>query len=291
MNIAISGFFHTLQACHFSLFSELKSMSDDFTIDLLVFPCQGFKTEETARMLSELPQVSNATPLPSLTPLDESILCRYAGIVQFTPDPFPLPLSRPVLTSLPKSSDTKFVLNLARPHPDFVSAWSLFGRRRSPREFTTVRVSDAIIQAALTAAQRSPSAGNLQAYSIIQITNPDVMARIAAVSLDQQCVARSAGLFVIVMERHISEMKYRERGFLLFSPQDAAIACSHLQLALEAFGVQSRWVGAFDDRLIADIVGLTGSRVVAAVLTFGYGIEDGKATARRRLEEYVTVIR
>jgi hypothetical protein len=50
--------------------------------------------------------------------------------------------------------------------------------------------------------------------------------------------------------------------------QDVTIACAHVQLALEAVGVQSRWIGAFKKESAGPVLGLKGANI-AGFLTFG----------------------
>jgi nitroreductase len=88
---------------------------------------------------------------------------------------------------------------------------------------------------------------HLQAYSIIHVRNKRILSKLAEASLQQQIVAECSGLFTFVVEAERSAVKYRDRGRRLYALQDTTIVCAQLQLALEAHGIQSRWIGAFND--------------------------------------------
>jgi nitroreductase len=174
-------------------------------------------------------------------------------------------------------------------HPDFLAARSLFQRRFSPDKFTSEPVSDFAISSALEAARRSPSAGNLQAYSLLVIKNAKIRAKLARAGLgpsNSGMVAEAPGLIAVVIEREQSAVKYRDRGRTLYAVQDATIACSHLQLALEAHGLQSRWISAFDDSAVQSILDLR-NRSVAGFLVLGHAAPPADVAPRRAMQHYV----
>jgi nitroreductase len=90
----------------------------------------------------------------------------------------------------------------------------------------------------------------------------------------------------VVVEREQLAAKYRDRGRNLYALQDATIAGSHLQLALEAHGLQSRWIGAFDDSAVQSILDLR-DRNVAAFLAIGHAAPSLDRSPRREIGQYV----
>jgi hypothetical protein len=93
----------------------------------------------------------------------------FSGAI-FTPNCFEIDTTWPVIHS-GETAKPHFVLELPIPHPDVSAAGHIFRSRYSPREFSADAIPPELISAALQAARRSPSAGNLQAYSLILITN------------------------------------------------------------------------------------------------------------------------
>ena len=183
-----------------------------------------------------------------------------------------------------------FYLTFNFPHPDVSSAMSLFMNRFSPSEFTGEPISESILNNVIQAANRSPSAGNLQAYSVFLVLRQDLIQKISEFC-SQPRVATASGLFVIVTEPSLSSIKYRSRGEKLYSIQDATIHCSHLQLALEEFGLHSRWIGAFREDDIKSLFRLQEQKVIA-ILIFGYPKSPPKHHSKRRnISSYLTIIK
>jgi nitroreductase len=84
-----------------------------------------------------------------------------------------------------------------------------------------------------------------------------------------------------------SAAHYAARGERLFSIQDATIAASHAQLAATALGLGSCWVGAFDNRRVAQIIGSPAHLRPVCMLAIGYAAEQPGRTPRRPLSELV----
>jgi nitroreductase len=295
MKVAVAGFFHTLRSCHFATFSQIQSLTSNsgqpLALVLLVVPCRGLLATDTEQMLRTLPNVASVHIITPSVPVNGTLLtslgCR--GVVQFDLDATLHDIDWPPVASFP-TRHPQFIIKLSGPHPDFKVAAGVFEGRSSPKQFTETPVDPIIISGALQAARHSPSAGNLQAYSIILVTKKLLLAKIAVAAKNQESVSTAAGVFVFVIERERSSGKFGERGASVYAPQDTAIACSHLQLALEAFGVQSRWIGAFHDAELAEVLALRG-KDVCAILAFGYSVDDQRVSARRPLDQYVTIIK
>jgi nitroreductase len=290
LKIAIPGWFHSLQPPHFALFDRLLDHAPQPLLALLVLPFPGFDISATRAMLSSLPLISEVHALPRHSRIDADAMARlgFTAIAICDPNPFPIDLPWPIVSAVPPRGGN-FVLQLAQPHPDIAVAQSVFMRRYSPQTFSMDPVPDSIVQSALSAAQRSPSAGNLQAYSVVYITNPALRARLGESAVRQEIILEGAGIFAFVVEPEISAQKYRDRGRRLYALQDATIACVHMQLALEAHGVQSRWIGAFREGDMQRLLGL-GDRPVAGLLVFGYGMPRRSPSLRREISEYVSVV-
>jgi nitroreductase len=291
--VAIAGWFHTLQATHFTTFTQiLSSVSPRFpgmsvTLHLLVIPTAGFDTDSTVRMLRSLTPISDVTVVgPSFSLTDES-LAPFLGAVIFTPNFFSLQTSLPIVRAA-HLSRPGFVLEVALEHPDFSAATRLFHARYSPREFADAPIPPILLDTALEAARRSPSAGNLQAYSLIIVTSRESLDALSEASHQDKFSAAAAAI-AFVADRARSAAKYGPRGQDFFAVQDATIACAHLQLALAAVGVQSRWIGAFREEPAGAALGVAG-RDVVGFLVAGFGVPRTRRSSRRAQGEYVRAI-
>jgi nitroreductase len=161
----------------------------------------------------------------------------------------------------------------------------LIEERHSTRAWQERAVEQDKLDAVLNAANRAPSAGDLQAYSIVIVRNSEARQRLAKAALDQEFVAQAPVVLVFVAEPTRSAIKYGRRGESLYAVQDATIACAYAQLAAHDVGLSACWVGAFRTKDVQEIVGATGQEIPVALLPIGYAAETPFVTPRRALSD------
>ena len=159
--------------------------------------------------------------------------------------------------------------------------------RRSVRAFTTTPVEVDKLQLILEAANRAPSAGNLQAYEIYLAQQPAHRAALARAAQDQEFVSQAPVVLAFCAHPARSAHRYEQRGVSLYCIQDATIACAYAQLAATALGLASVWVGAFDDETVRRAIGVGADLLPVAILPIGYPDEAPAATPRRSLASLV----
>ena len=159
--------------------------------------------------------------------------------------------------------------------------------RRSIRAFAPRAVDAEQRREILEAARRAPSAGNLQAYEIVEVHGPARKARLAAAARGQEFVGRAPLILVFSAVPALSAEKYGARGEQLYCEQDATIACAYAQLAAAAVGLGSVWVGAFDEDAVRAAIDADPLVRPVAILPIGYPAEPGEATDRRPLAQLV----
>lgn len=164
----------------------------------------------------------------------------------------------------------------------------LLRRRRSIRDFETRPVEPEKIRALLEAADLAPSAGNLQAYRMVVVTDRAVRRSLAEAAYGQEFVARAPVSIVFLADPGRAAGRYGERGRSLYSVQDATIACAHAHLRAADLGLGSVWVGAFDDAAVARAVGAPPGLRPVAVLPVGYPAESPPPRPRRGIDGLVT---
>jgi nitroreductase len=162
----------------------------------------------------------------------------------------------------------------------------LIRARRSVRAFENRHVEGHKLDCILEAANLAPSAGNLQAYEIYQVTSPHPRAALARAA-DQSFIAQAPVILVFFANTGRSARKYGSRGRELYALQDATIAATHAMLAAADQGLGTVWVGAFDPAKVTAAVGAPPDWVPVAVLPIGYAAESPAPTPRRPLEELV----
>ncbi len=159
--------------------------------------------------------------------------------------------------------------------------------RQSIRAFTARPVEAGKLQAILEAANRAPSAGNLQAFEIYVVTRRAVMKGLAQAALGQEFVAQAPVVLAFCAHPELSSRKYGKRGASLYSIQDTTIACTHAHLAATALGLASVWVGAFNDDAVRNALGVGQDLQPVALLPIGYPAEVPERTSRRPLSSLV----
>lgn len=143
---------------------------------------------------------------------------------------------------------------------------------------------NAIIETACSA----PSAGDLQAYKIVVVSNSEKRQALSAAAYDQSFISEAPICLVFCTEPDRSAKKYGDRGRDLYAVQDTTIAAAYAQLAVVAAGMASTWIGYFDEAKVKEIIGLEGGLSPIAMLALGYPAELPEPTTRRRLDEIVS---
>lgn len=165
--------------------------------------------------------------------------------------------------------------------------FELIQRRRSVRVYAPAPVEEAKLRAILEAANRAPSAGNLQAYEIYLVRNRNVRVALARAALEQWFISEAPVALVFCAHAERSAARYGRRGAQLYALQDATIACAFAMLAANALGLGTVWVGAFDEEGVRRALGAPEGHRPIAILPLGYPAEQPAATPRRSLRDLV----
>jgi len=160
--------------------------------------------------------------------------------------------------------------------------------RRSVRQFLPRRITNAQVRRILEAANRAPSAGNLQAYEVHVVRDAKMRRRLDAATGNQGAVAQAPVVLVFCAAPQRSAGRYGAKGEQLFCIQDATIACAYAQLAATALGLASVWIGAVHElEVVQETLRLNDSLWPIAFLPIGYPAETPPRQSRRRLDQLV----
>ncbi len=169
--------------------------------------------------------------------------------------------------------------------------WDFFEtvrHRHSVRRYQSDRpVEGEKLHAILEMACAAPSAGDLQAYRIIVVSDVATRLALQGAANDQAFIAAAPVCLVFAADPARSAQKYGERGAKLYALQDTTIAAAYAQLAIVAAGMGSTWVGYFDEQQVAKVLELENGLTPLALLSLGYPAELPEATPRRRISEVV----
>lgn len=161
-------------------------------------------------------------------------------------------------------------------------------KRRSIKKFKNRKVPQKLLEKIIILANSSPSAGNLQARSVIIVSDKKKIDEISkAYFYVRDWLSQVPMLLVILANLEESAKDYEERGRILYAIQDATIFASYLQLCATAEGLSTRWVGAFDEEGVRKIFKIPKDKRPIILMPIGYSDETPKFKDRKKIEEII----
>jgi nitroreductase len=158
--------------------------------------------------------------------------------------------------------------------------------RSSVREYESTPLAEPEIDYILSCASTAPSAGNLEAWDVVVVTDEDLRLALADAGFGQPHLGQAPAIFVVCANYVRSMSQYGERG-ILYAVQDATIACTYMMLAAHAGGLHTCWTGAFDEDAVRDLLGLPQHVRPLVLLAAGRGHPPAALTERMPIEEHV----
>lgn len=133
----------------------------------------------------------------------------------------------------------------------------LMAAHRSVRAFLPTPIPEDHLQDAIGTARQAATSSWVQAYTLIQITEPATRARLAELCGDQAQVERAGAFFVVAGDVRRHRLLAERAGApyvanletFLLAAIDAALFAQNLVLALEALGYGTCYIGGLRDRL------------------------------------------
>lgn len=158
--------------------------------------------------------------------------------------------------------------------------------RSSVRKYRDEPVTREEVAYILKCAGTAPSAGNLESWDVVVVTDEETRTALAEAASGQEQVERAPVVFVVCANYVRSMSQYGERG-ILYGLEDATIACTYMMLAARAENLQACWTGAFDDDGVREILGLPPHTRPISLLAIGKGHPPAQHTDRMGIEEHV----
>lgn len=157
--------------------------------------------------------------------------------------------------------------------------------RKSVRAFTDREISPEDKQTVLRAAASSPTAGNQQLYTVLDITDPALKARLAETCDHQPFIAEAKMVLIFCADCSKWYRAFRDAGCaprtpgagdLLLAASDANIAAQTAVLAAESLGIGSCYIGDIMENceIHRELLHLPEYVFPAAMLVFGYPTEQ-----------------
>ena len=163
--------------------------------------------------------------------------------------------------------------------------FDVLNSRRSIRAYQRRSLGDDQLDRILQAMRAAPSAGNLQAFQIVIVRDRECRRRLAAAAYGQSFLGEAPVVLVFFADGPQASQRYGSRGVQLYALQDATIAAAYAQLAAQALGLGSVWVGAFRDTEVSAAVSAPPHLLPVALLAIGHAAEQPAPTPRRALAE------
>ena len=146
-------------------------------------------------------------------------------------------------------------------------------QRRTVRKFLNTPVEWEKVGNILMAGHYAPSAGNLQTWRFIVITDKQQRKSIADASIKQYWIEDAPVLIIMCSLPQEMERHYGERGNL-YDIQSCASATQNMLLSAEEFGLKSAWIGAFEENHLKHVLDIPDNAKVHSIIALGYGDEN-----------------
>lgn len=152
--------------------------------------------------------------------------------------------------------------------------------RRSIRKYLQKPVDFNKLALILEAGSKAPSAGNLQDYRFVVITEKDKIRAIADHCTDQFWIAEAPVIIAVCSDTESAESYYGLRGQRLYSVQNSAAAIQNMLLAAHSLGLGTCWIGSFNEDYMSEALKIPDKVRVQSIITLGYadGAPDIKSS-------------
>ncbi len=152
----------------------------------------------------------------------------------------------------------------------------LVQKRQSMRKYSSKPVSRKLIDQCIEAARLAPSSRNSQPWSFIVIDDPDMIQKLAknafrGIYANTSFAGKAPVLIVVITEKadYITRIGTQIRK-VKYSLIDIGIACEHLILQAEEFGLGTCWLGWFDAKQVKKVLQLPRATQIDILISLGY---------------------
>ena len=164
--------------------------------------------------------------------------------------------------------------------------FAVMAKRRSTRKFSNKPVETTKIDKIIAAADTAPTAGNYQGFEIFYVKSTEKI-KLLVDACNKQPYVNAPVVFVFCKNPSRVKLDFPEHILKKFAIQDATLAAGYSQLAAQALGLSSIWIGMFDEQKVMDVIGT--DLVPSSVLCIGYPEQTKFPKPRRNLKDLVHV--
>jgi nitroreductase len=164
--------------------------------------------------------------------------------------------------------------------------YEVIRKRKSVRKYKTDPIPDDVLNRILDAGRIAPSAKNIQPWHFVVIREPEMKKKVAEACRNQFFIADAGA---IICGCALEKIAWGRMGnYMAAWPHDLSIALDHMILAATNEGLGTCWIGAFDEAMVKDVLGIPDGVRVVALTPVGYPAEEAKDRGRLTLEDIIS---
>jgi nitroreductase len=148
--------------------------------------------------------------------------------------------------------------------------FEVINSRHSIRKFAGTAVEEEKLQTILKTTRKAPSTIDLEGYEIYVVRPLEQRKELAKAAHGQGFLAEAPVILVFCAIPARLAAWYKKRGETLYSVQEATIGCTYAMLAAKALGLDTVWVGGFDEEMVQEILHMPVTLKPVAMLPVGY---------------------
>ena len=167
------------------------------------------------------------------------------------------------------------------------SIMSTILNRRSIRSYTSKNIDRNDIIQILTAAGWAPSGNNLQPWRFSVITNPEIIKKLAALSIYHEWLQTSPCLIAVYLDTKAIDDKIS--NIHLKHAQAIGAAIQNMLLAAHELDLGTCWIGEIlkNEDQVKELTGIPSELQLMAVISVGYPSKDSKSKRRDFTENII----
>lgn len=158
--------------------------------------------------------------------------------------------------------------------------------RRSIQNYKDLPLHQDQLFTIINAGSLAPSAGNLQDWRVVIVTDKEKRTKLAHASHHQMWMTSAPVHLVLCADTIRAKQFYQQRGEHLFCTQSVAAAAQNMLLTATHLGLAGTWVGAFEEEEVNKIIEAPDGIRAQIILTLGYANEIKPMPQRQPLEAF-----
>lgn len=148
-----------------------------------------------------------------------------------------------------------------------------FKSRRSIRKYLDEPVPWETIYNIVESSCNAPCAGNVQNYKIIIIKDHKAKEEIGKIQTQQYWISEASYLIAVVRDNEKLKTLYPQKGET-YAIQNCAAVIENILMLAHLEGLGACWVEACDNEVLKEYLGVSGDKVVDAIIPISYPNEN-----------------